>query len=383
MSESKIETTTVTTTAVEHCTSPITFTDDVFHSLQNSNNVDVIAQVYGYQRHNSGITENTTATAAALVNMDECYKRSLATHAVDQLVNQSIATTTAANINAYPINQDAYPEQIRRHNHEHITYNQDVAIRYLQPPTPPPPAPVIVREIRAPQLPPVPPLIIQQRPPVPPTPPPIIIRERPPVPPPVEPPQIVNKYLPAPPPPLRKVIIERQAPLPQKPQPVIIEKWLPYKPTPQRRVVVEHAPPLQPNPIQKNTIITYDPPHVDVVKNIRELGTVRVDPHMYALQYGSQLSSSDYVLDTMRRFGVGNNYMQMYQMQCLPNFAITTNSFHTQQAANTYQYQQGGHTEYLEKHVQEIVLPDGHRKRHLSVSGTNEQELIRQAELCN
>jgi len=224
-------------------------------------------------------------------------------------------TGTMINFNEYPINQDSNPEQIHRPNNGRITYQQDVAIRYLQPPTPPPPAPIIVREIRAPQPPEAPPLIIRQQPPAPVTPPPIVIREQPPIPPPMEPPRIVTKYLPAPPPPPRKVIVERQAPLPSKPQSVIIEKWLPYKPQEERRVVVERAPPIIQNSVQKNTVITYDAPRVDLVKNIRELGTVRVDPQMYVAQYGTQLASSEYVLNTMTKFGLGNNYMQLVQMQ--------------------------------------------------------------------
>lgn len=362
MCDKKIETSTYSASAVEHHTSPVGFNDEVFHSTQ-----EVHSQA---GQCNAGITNNTC------VNWEDTYKHGLSNNAI----NQTISTNT----DQYPINQDPNPEQIRRHNNDRITYRQDVAIRYLQPPTPPPPGPVIIREIRAPQPPEAPPLVIRQRPPVPVTPPPIVIRERPPVPPPIEPSRIVNKYLPAPPPPPRKVIVERQAPLPQKPQPIIIEKWLPYKPSPERRVVVERAQPCIPNPIQKNTVITYDPPHVDLVKNVRELGTVRVDPHMYAVQYGSHLSSSEYVLNTMTKFGLGNNYMQMVQMQISPHINCQQSmNYGEQYTSNRYQIQNGNHAEYLEKHVEETLLSDGRRKRHPSISGTNEQEVLRQAELCN
>jgi hypothetical protein len=382
MSENKIETSTYSTTAVERRSSPISFTDDVFHSIRNSRNFEVISQSqYGkedYQQRNSDTTDNT------LINWDEAYKRSSSSNVIDQLANPTIATNT----NQYPLNQDPNPEHIRRHNNDRITYKQDVAIRYLQPPTPPPSGPVIIREIRAPQPPEAPPLIIHQRPPVPVTPPPIIIRERPPVPPPIEPPRIVNKYLPAPPPPPRKVIIERQAPLPQKPQPIIIEKWLPYKPSPERRVVVERAQPLIQNSIQKNTVVTYDPPHVDFVKTVRDLGTVRVDPHMYAVQYGSNLSSSEYVLNTMTKFGIGNNYTQIVQMQTSPHLSIANNNqqsmtYGERSASSTYQIQNGDLSEYLEKHVEEIILPDGHRKHRSSISGSNEQDVLRETEIYN
>jgi hypothetical protein len=242
-------------------------------------------------------------------------------------------------------------------------------------------------------------LVIRQRPPLPITPPPIVIRERPPIPPPIEPSRIINKYLPAPPPPSRKVIVERQAPLPQKPQPIIIEKWLPYKPPPERRVVVERAQPLLERSIQKNTVITYDPPHIDLVKNVRDLGTVRVDPHMYTEQYGAHLSSSEYVLNTMTRYGIGNNYMQTVQMQTSPHssignnnhFQTIENNFNNQQsisygersASSSYQVQNGDHCEYIEKHMEEIILPDGRRKHRSSISGSNEQDVLRDAEFYN
>jgi hypothetical protein len=365
MSESKIETKTYSTTALERRASPVTFTDEVFHSK----NYELVSQSkYGaedYQRRHSDIVDNTLISSSSNTS--------------DQLANQTISI----NNNEYPLNQDSNPEHVRRHNNDRITYRQDVAIRYLQPPTPPPPAPVIIREIRAPQPPEAPPLVIRQRPPAPVTPPPIVIRERPPVPPAIEPPRIVTKYLPAPPPPPRKVIIERQAPLPQKPQPIIIEKWLPYKPSPERRVVVERAPPMIQNSIQKNTVITYDAPQVDFVKNVRDLGIVRVDPNMYSVQYGSQLASSEYVLNTMTKFGLGNNYSQMVQMQTSPRSSISNHQSITYDDRSTYQLQNGDHSEYIEKYLEEIVLPDGRRKHHSSISGSNEQEVLRQGEIYN
>jgi hypothetical protein len=382
MSESKIETASYSTT-VEHRSSPIVISslsnDEVFHTTQNLSHSDMNLSEDKYleEYYPPSIMDLNNNSCTHLATSQHC----LSTNAIDQSVNQTIST----DINQYPLNQDPVPEHIRRHNNDRITYRQDVAIRYLQPPTPPPPGPVIVREIRAPQPPEAPPLVIQQRPPVPTTPPPIVIRERPPIPPPVEPPRIVNKYLPAPPPPPRKVVVERQAPLPQKPQPIIIEKWLPYRPPPERRVVVERAQPLIPRPPRKNTVITYDPPHVDLVKNVRDLGIVRVDPHMYAAQYGSQLASHEYVLNTMARFGIGNNYSQMIQMQtinnCLNNPQPIT--YGESRTANMYRSQNGDHGDYIEKHVEQIILPDGSRKVHSSITGSNEQEVLREATMIN
>lgn len=232
------------------------------------------------------------------------------TNTLDQLVTPLTQQNVSINVDQYPINQDSNPEQVRRANGDRIVYRQDIAIRYLRPPTPPAPGPIIIREIRPPQLPEAPPLVIRQPPVIPPTPPPLIIREKPPLPPTVEPTRVMNKLLPAPPPPKRKVIIHRQAPLPQKPQPVIIEKWLPYPNAPERKIIVERAPPIPERPPQRNMVITWDAPHVDLVKNVHSLGTIRVDPTTYMAQYGSQLSSSEVVLNAMSRFGIANTTIQ-------------------------------------------------------------------------
>ena len=54
----------------------------------------------------------------------------------------SSSSTTAA---AHMINQDPDPIRIVKPNTKNIVYKQQVNIRYLQPPTPPPPAPIIIR----------------------------------------------------------------------------------------------------------------------------------------------------------------------------------------------------------------------------------------------
>ncbi|CAF4148192.1 unnamed protein product, partial [Rotaria sp. Silwood2] len=308
MTESKIESTTYSTKTVEHLTSPVSINNpSSIHSIQNTNNIEMLS---GTQQHNQNYQSHIqNITNCPSIKEQDILQCSSSIHNMNQLTNQTILPS----INQYPINQDPCPEHIHRPTNEHLTYHQDIAVRYLQPPSPPPPGPIIVREIRAPAPPEAPPLVIHQRANVPLTPPPMVIRECPPVPPPIEPPVTVNKFLPAPPPLPRKVIIERQAPLPPKPQSVIIEKWLPYQPPPQRPVIVEPAPPLMPIPIQKNTIITYDAPHVDLVKNVRHLGVVRVDPLIYNAQYGPCLQPSEYVQNTMAKFGLGNNYMERIQ----------------------------------------------------------------------
>jgi hypothetical protein len=60
----------------------------------------------------------------------------------------------------YPINYDPSPHIIRKKiddQHEPVVYKQQIAVRYLCPPTPPPPAPLIIREVRLPEPSPLPP----------------------------------------------------------------------------------------------------------------------------------------------------------------------------------------------------------------------------------
>lgn len=403
MSDSRIETAAYSSRTFEQRASPVRFesinNDDVFNLTRRSSHSernmaqDLTEASFASASSQHGFVHLEAAQRASSSNaidqlVNQQYQRNGSSSDIDQSVNHQYHRTASTDMHQYPINEDPTPEHVRRGNNDRITYRQDVAIRYLQPPTPPPPGPVIVREIRAPQAPEAPPLIIRQRPPAPVTPPPVIIRERPPMPPPIEPPRIVNKYLPAPPLPPRKVIIERQAALPEKPQPVIIEKWLPYRPAPERRVVVERAAPIVPRPTQKNTIITWDAPRVDLVKNVRELGTIRADPNTYAAQYGSQLASSDYVLNTMTRYGLGNNYAQMMQLHSQQHAALLTSQNHQasiafgeNSASSLHESHVGDQYDYMEKHSRETVLPDGRRQFRSSISGSDEQEVLRQATL--
>lgn len=190
--------------------------------------------------------------------------------------------------NGYKINFDPNPQIIRKHATDAVTYKQEVAVRYLRPPTPPPPGPLIIKEVRNPALPAAPPIVIRQRPPRPATPPPLIIRERPPQPPVQLAPKLITKPLPPPPPPPRRVIIERMPPLPPKPQSIIVERWLPYKQQ-KRRVIYQKAPPVQPPAPQKNLIIQWEGTQARVVKEFRNLGIIKADPGTYVQQYGSQL----------------------------------------------------------------------------------------------
>ena len=162
----------------------------------------------------------------------------------------------------YPINQDEDPEIITKDTNTKIQYIQELAIRYLRPPSPAPAGDIIITEEDHIIPTPAPPLILRQQPARPATPEPLIIRELPPkAPSPVGIRHITVSGKKLPPPP-RKVVIERLAPLPNKPQPVIIERWLPYK-AQKRRVVYEKNSNIEPTFSKpKNVIIQWEPPKV-------------------------------------------------------------------------------------------------------------------------
>lgn len=127
--------------------------------------------------------------------------------------------------------QDPTPAMITKPNPDTVTHRQNISIRYLVPPTPPPPGPLIIRgkhtmikifsqfiisflsllytEIVPPRPPTPPPLIVTYQEPTPPTPPPLILREAPPPPPPTQEPKIITKVLPPEPQPTRQIIFEK------------------------------------------------------------------------------------------------------------------------------------------------------------------------------
>jgi hypothetical protein len=234
-----------------------------------------------YTRSGAELANGQNAGGAGFMDQTNAGIMQQYTGAASQLAQQQ-------GPNGYKINFDPNPQIIRKHASDAVTYKQEVAVRYLRPPTPPPPGPLIIKEVRNPALPAAPPIVIRQRPPRPATPPPLIIRERPPQPPPQLAPKLVTKPVAAPPPPPRRVIIERMPPLPPKPQSIIVERWLPYKQQ-KRRVVYQKAPPVQPPAPQKNLIIQWEGTQARVVKEFRNLGIIKADPNTYVQQYGPQL----------------------------------------------------------------------------------------------
>ena len=212
-------------------------------------------------------------------------------------------------LSEYKIHEDANPEIITKKVTQIVEYVQELAIRYLRPPTPPAPGEIVISMEANISTGPAPPLIIRQQPARASTPEPLIIREAPPQPPmPVGPKRITisGKRLPPPP---RKVVIERLAPLPSKPQNVIIERWLPYSEV-KRRVIFNKstaAAAVAVNP--RNVIVQWESPEVQIKKEIKYLGVIRANPVEYVQRYGAELKVSSalpqFVLDIKTPADVG------------------------------------------------------------------------------
>ena len=194
-------------------------------------------------------------------------------------------------ITQYLINEDSNPEVIRKRTEQQLIYEQEVAIRYLRPPTPPPPGEIVIRQEKNIPTPPAPPLVIRQQPPRPETPAPLVVREAPPRPPVAIGQKVITisgKRLPPPP---RKVVIERLAPLPSKPQSYIIERWLPYSAT-KRRVIFQKNE--VPDPViakPRNVVIQWEAPQVQIKKLFKDLGVIRANPVEYVERYGASLKT--------------------------------------------------------------------------------------------
>ncbi|CAF3337246.1 unnamed protein product [Rotaria sp. Silwood1] len=159
-------------------------------------------------------------------------------------------------------------------------YEQSIVVRHLQPPRPPVPPPIIIREHCAPQPPPQSPIVIRQIPPRPSTPPPLIIRECPPPMPDIQEPTIIEREVPPPPPPPRQVIIERLPTPPPKPRSIIFEKWLPYQEPEDRPCIVEKAA-INEMPPPKNLIIQYEALEPRIQSQCINEGVSCVDPKQF------------------------------------------------------------------------------------------------------
>lgn len=196
-------------------------------------------------------------------------------------------------ISQYELNKDESPEIITKTIQTPVDYVQDISIKYLKPPTPPPHGDLIIRQENEIIRPEAPPQIIRQSAARPKTPDSLTIREKPPAFPQVFPQQtitITGKIIDPPP---RKVIIEKMPQLPSKPQSVIIEKWLPYEKQ-KRKITFESTTVKEaPKKAVKNLIIEWQQPNSIITKEIKYVGMERADPKEYLAKYGSSLRNGD------------------------------------------------------------------------------------------
>ncbi|RNA04457.1 hypothetical protein BpHYR1_010534 [Brachionus plicatilis] len=195
-------------------------------------------------------------------------------------------------IDQYPISREPFTE-ISKKPQESLKYIQHIGVRYLEPPEPDKPGDLIIRKLPDKQIAPGAPVFIRQTPPKPRTPSPLFIREPPPSPLPKVERQVIEipgKTLPPPP---RRVIVEKLPPIPPKPRTIIIDKWLPQKEL-KRQVIIEKVP--NPTPLyqsQKNILINWESPNVEIERRITNLGVYKVDPDEYIKKYGNSFSHTE------------------------------------------------------------------------------------------
>lgn len=197
------------------------------------------------------------------------------------------------NLEQYPVNEDSEPFLINKKPTNQLEYVQKLAIRYLRPPTPKSPYPIVIKQSADTCMPPAPPLVIRVKPSESKTPEPLIIREHPPQPPTKFDKKLITvsgKKLPPPP---RKVIIERLPPLPKKPPPIIIERWLPYSERKRKVIYKRSSSPTMLLEDPKNVVVDWDIPEVEIERKYNFLGVVKADPIKYTKKFGKNLIKLD------------------------------------------------------------------------------------------
>lgn len=194
-------------------------------------------------------------------------------------------------LSEYQINNDKTPEVVKLKPKFCVDQVQELGVKYLKPPKPPTPGPIIIKQEANYATPAAPPIIIRQISSQTCQPPPIIIRERPPVPPePIKSKTILipGKRLPPPP---RKVIIEKLPPALPTPQAITVERWLPYEKR-ERKVILEKKPldPCIEKP--KNVVYEWEPHCVNPRTILKNLGVENTDPVAYAAVHKTSLKNT-------------------------------------------------------------------------------------------
>ena len=205
--------------------------------------------------------------------------------------NEVVSWRGDVDISEYKIYEDRNPEVINKTVNQEVEYVQELAIRYLRPPTPEAAGDIVITQEANFHTGPAPPLIIRQAAARASTPEPLVIREAPPAPPALIGQKRITISGKRNPPPPRKVVIERLAALPAKPQNVIIERWLPYESKQKRRVVFNRATEVQAEVHDShNVIVQWGAPKVNIRKEVKYLGVIRADPAEYIQRYRDTLT---------------------------------------------------------------------------------------------
>jgi hypothetical protein len=194
-------------------------------------------------------------------------------------------------LSQYKLQIDPQPRIVKLNYPKCIERIEAKAVKFLRPPTPPPPGDIVITQLPDYQPPEAPPIIIRQLAEDHCDPKPKIIRERPPTPPEVL--ESKNIYLPGkildPPP--RRVIIEKLAKQPDEIQGITVERWLPYEEQ-KRRVIFNDAQPVQPINVEKNIEYVWEPPCVEKRVEFQNHGVETVDPVAYLEKHNGSLIKS-------------------------------------------------------------------------------------------
>ena len=207
-------------------------------------------------------------------------------------LNESEVLAFNGNLSEYAFVEDANPQVVTKKVQQQLEYVQELAIRYLRPPTPPAPGEIVIQMEGNKLNGPAPPLVIRQVPARPDTPEPLVVREAPPQPPTPVGRKLITiggKRLPPPP---RKVVVERLPQLPSKPQSVLVERWLPYVQGKRRVVFQKSQSADQVVVAPRNVIVQWEAPSVVTRKEFKYLGVIRANPAEYVAQYGASLKLS-------------------------------------------------------------------------------------------
>ncbi|CAF3368501.1 unnamed protein product [Rotaria sp. Silwood1] len=203
------------------------------------------------------------------------------------------------------IYKDPNPQIIQLATTDHpAAYEQRIFVRYLQPPAPPPPGPLIIKEVRLSQLPSHRSLCIRKHVSSLCSPSSLIFRERPPTSPPYSSNETITRYSSAIPVRPRSAGIEHFSTLPEEPRDIVTERWVSYEPRPERYTIVETAPSATKSSKPRNTIVVYGDDEARTVRQCQNLGIIQENPVDYVVRYWEPLLGSETLVQQARNAGV-------------------------------------------------------------------------------